>query len=115
MFSAEQSGSLRWHKPRLGGTRERTSHDTQMCTLAVFTNAWSDLPLFVAAIRDEFYERPTFAPRHLGSHGLAVGGCDAQAAMLAVSTGRARQHRLDRVTLQEMRQAARRYRKAFTG
>jgi uncharacterized protein with NRDE domain len=49
-----------------------------VCTLAVYTGVWSDLPLVIAANRDEFHERPTRGPGPLG-RGRAFGGRDLQA------------------------------------
>ena len=47
-----------------------------MCTLAIFHRTLDDLPLVVAANRDEFYGRPATAPVVLGHDPLAVGGRD---------------------------------------
>ena len=60
---------------------------TIVCTLAVYTDAWSDLPLLVAANRDEFYERPASPPRLLG-RGDAFGGCDLRAGGSWLAIGR---------------------------
>lgn len=58
-----------------------------MCTLAVYTNAWPDLPLLVAANRDEFYDRPAVPPVLLGD-GDAFGGRDLRAAGSWLAVGR---------------------------
>lgn len=58
-----------------------------MCTLAVYTGAWDDLPLLVAANRDEFYERPTVEPEPLGN-GDAFGGRDLRAGGSWLAVGR---------------------------
>lgn len=58
-----------------------------MCTLAVYTGAWNDLPLVVAANRDEFYERPTVEPEPLGA-GNAFGGRDLRAGGTWLAVGR---------------------------
>lgn len=58
-----------------------------MCTLAVYTDAWSHLPLVVAANRDEFYERPAIPPVALGS-GSAFGGRDLRAGGSWLAVGR---------------------------
>jgi len=58
-----------------------------VCTLAVYTRAWTDLPLVVAANRDEFYERPTLSPRRLGG-GSAFGGQDLRAGGSWLTIGR---------------------------
>ncbi len=58
-----------------------------MCTLAVYTDTWSDLPLVVAANRDEFYERPAVAPQRLGG-GDAFGGRDLRAGGSWLAVGR---------------------------
>jgi len=50
-----------------------------MCILALAFQVRSDLPLIVAANRDEFYERPTEAPRLLRGAPRIVGGRDARA------------------------------------
>lgn len=34
-----------------------------MCTITFFWNVWADLPLVVAANRDEFYDRPSIGPQ----------------------------------------------------
>lgn len=47
-----------------------------MCTLAVITRALADLPLVVAANRDEFYVRPAEGPRVLATEPRIVGGRD---------------------------------------
>jgi uncharacterized protein with NRDE domain len=47
-----------------------------MCTLAVITRALDDLPLVVAANRDEFYVRPAEGPRVLATEPRIVGGRD---------------------------------------
>jgi len=47
-----------------------------VCTLAIFHRTLDDLPLVVAANRDEFYGRPATAPVVLGHDPLAVGGRD---------------------------------------
>lgn len=59
-----------------------------MCTLAVYTDAWDDLPLVVAANRDEFYERPAVEPETLGG-GDAFGGRDLRAGGSWLALGRA--------------------------
>lgn len=58
-----------------------------MCTLAVFTRALPDLPLVVAANRDEFYVRPTEGPRVLAQQPLVVGGRDVVAGGSWLATG----------------------------
>ena len=50
-----------------------------MCTLAVFSRILPDLPLVVAANRDEFYARPAEGPTLLSSAPLVVGGRDVVA------------------------------------
>jgi uncharacterized protein with NRDE domain len=47
-----------------------------VCTLAVFTRTLPDLPLVVAANRDEFYARPAQGPTLLARAPLVVGGRD---------------------------------------
>ncbi len=59
-----------------------------MCTLAVYTRAWRDLPLLVAANRDEFYDRPAVSPELLGQ-GRAFGGRDLRAGGSWLAVGRA--------------------------
>lgn len=58
-----------------------------MCTLAVFSRALPELPLVVAANRDEFYARPAEGPTLLSSEPRVVGGRDlvAGGSWLAVS------------------------------
>ncbi|MDG2305626.1 MAG: NRDE family protein [Candidatus Binatia bacterium] len=58
-----------------------------MCTLAVYTDAWSDLPLVVAANRDEFFDRPAVPPEILGD-GAAFGGRDLCAGGTWLAVGR---------------------------
>lgn len=50
-----------------------------MCTLAVFTRVFDELPLLVAANRDEFLDRPTAAPGLLRDHPRLFGGRDLRA------------------------------------
>lgn len=59
-----------------------------VCTLAVYNEAWDDLPLVVAANRDEFYERPAVEPEPLG-RGDAFGGRDLRAGGSWLALGRA--------------------------
>ena len=59
-----------------------------MCTLAVYTRTWDDLPLLIAANRDEFYDRPAVPPVVLGN-GDAFGGRDLRAHGSWLAIGRA--------------------------
>jgi uncharacterized protein with NRDE domain len=47
-----------------------------MCTLAIYVGQFSDLPLVVAANRDEFFTRPATPPVLLDRHPRIVGGRD---------------------------------------
>lgn len=47
-----------------------------MCTLALYFRASDDLPIVVAANRDEFYERATAPPLRLGEDPWVVAGQD---------------------------------------
>ena len=73
--------------PEQDNARPGSVFSTIVCTLAVYTDAWSDLPLLVAANRDEFYERPASPPRLLG-RGDAFGGCDLRAGGTWLAIGR---------------------------
>jgi uncharacterized protein with NRDE domain len=59
--------------------RRAVSYTSVVCTLAIFLHRSRNLPLVVAANRDEFYERPTAAPRQLTAGPWAFGGQDLQA------------------------------------
>ena len=50
-----------------------------MCTLAVYVRCAPELPLVVAANRDEFYARPTAEPRVIADDPWVVAGQDLQA------------------------------------
>jgi uncharacterized protein with NRDE domain len=50
-----------------------------VCTLAIFSRNLPDLPLVVAANRDEFYARPAEGPALLATEPLVVGGRDVVA------------------------------------
>ncbi len=50
-----------------------------MCTLAIYFQASRDLPVVVAANRDEFYDRPATPPTRLGDDPWIVGGHDTRA------------------------------------
>ena len=50
-----------------------------MCTLAIYVRQFADVPIVVAANRDEFFERPASAPLVLRERPRIVGGRDLQA------------------------------------
>jgi uncharacterized protein with NRDE domain len=50
-----------------------------MCTLAIYVRQFSDLPLVVAANRDEFLDRPASPPTLLAADASIVGGRDLRA------------------------------------
>jgi len=47
-----------------------------MCTIAILIDVVADVPVVVAANRDELYARPTLAPRVLDPRSRIVGGVD---------------------------------------
>lgn len=47
-----------------------------VCTLAIYFRASEELPVVVAANRDEFYQRPTEPPTRLSEHPWVVAGHD---------------------------------------
>jgi uncharacterized protein with NRDE domain len=51
----------------------------RVCTLAVFLQTNHELPLVVAANRDEFFDRPALGPARLGDDPWIVGGRDCVA------------------------------------
>lgn len=48
-----------------------------MCTVVAIKNCRSELPLIVAANRDELYARPTVGPRRMHDEPVVVAGLDA--------------------------------------
>jgi uncharacterized protein with NRDE domain len=50
-----------------------------MCTLALYTRVGTELPLLIAANRDEFLDRPTAGPRVLSVDPWVFGGQDLDA------------------------------------
>jgi uncharacterized protein with NRDE domain len=79
--------SIREPKGRSLALAPLVAISTLVCTLAIFHRTLDDLPLVVAANRDEFYGRPATAPITLGHDPLVVGGRDlvAGGSWLAVN------------------------------
>ncbi|MGZ3420505.1 MAG: NRDE family protein [Polyangiales bacterium] len=50
-----------------------------MCTIVALHGLRADLPLVIAANRDEIYARPSIGPQRLSEHPRVVGGRDARA------------------------------------
>src|SRR5689334_3355484 len=50
-----------------------------MCTIVALHGLRKDLPLVIAANRDEVYARPSIGPQLLSEHPRVVGGRDARA------------------------------------